>query len=86
MVFENQGKSLIQHCERSELRYVYILSGQNILKNAKNAQLEACGQTVLPERSVFIRQKLVENAKIKKIKCDILSYFQTMSCYIMFLI
>ena len=24
---------------------------------------EACGQTVLPERSVLIEQKLVENAK-----------------------
>ena len=26
---------------------------------------EACGQTVLPDRSVLIGQKLVENAKIK---------------------
>ena len=32
-VFENQRKSLIQHCERS---YVYILSGQKFIKNAKN--------------------------------------------------
>ena len=40
---------------------------------------EACGQTVLPDRSVLIGQKLVENAKIKKkSKCDILSNFQTM--------
>ena len=40
---------------------------------------EACGQTVLPDRSVLIGQKLVENAKIeKKFKCDILSNFQTM--------
>ena len=39
----------------------------------------ACGQTVLPDRSVLIGQKLVENAKIeKKFKCDILSNFQTM--------
>ena len=35
--------------------------------------IEACGQTVLPDRSVLIGQKLVENAKIKK--CDILSNF-----------
>ena len=34
---------------------------------------EACGQTVLPDRSVSIRQKLVGNAKIQKFKCDILS-------------
>ena len=27
---------------------------------------EACGQTVLPDRSVLIGQKLVENAQIKK--------------------
>ena len=39
---------------------------------------EACGQTVLPDMSVFIGQKLVENAKMQKLKCDILSNFQTM--------
>ena len=40
---------------------------------------KACGQTVLPDRSVLIGQKLVGNAKIeKKIKCDILGDFQTM--------
>ena len=33
---------------------------------------------MLPDRSVLIGQKLVENAKIQKFKCDILSYFQTM--------
>ena len=33
---------------------------------------------MLPERSVLIGQKLVENAKIQKFKCDILSNFQTM--------
>ena len=35
--------------------------------------LNACGQTVLPDRSILIGQKLVENAKIQKFKCDILS-------------
>ena len=51
--------------------YVYILSGQKFIKNAgKNCPFwrvlksEACGQTVLPDRSVLIRQKWVENAKI----------------------
>ena len=39
---------------------------------------EACGQTVLPESSVLIGKILVENANIKKFKCDILSNFQTM--------
>ena len=39
---------------------------------------EACGQTVLPDRSVLIGQKLVKNAKIKEFNCDILSNLQTM--------
>ena len=39
---------------------------------------EACGQTVLPDRSVLIGQKLVKNAKVQKLKWDILSNFQTM--------
>ena len=30
---------------------------------------EACGQTVLPDRPVFISQKFVENAKIQIFKC-----------------
>ena len=69
----------------SEASYVYILSGQKLIKNAKNGPFwrvfekpEACGQTVLPDWSVLIGQKLVENAKIHKFKCDILSNFQTM--------
>ena len=44
----------------SEARYVYILSGQKLIKNAKNRQFwrvfekpEPCGQRVLPDRSVF---------------------------------
>ena len=39
---------------------------------------EACGQTVLPDRSILIGQKLMENAKIQKFKCDISSNFETM--------
>ena len=35
------------------------------------------GQTVLPDRSILIGQKLMENAKIKKFKLNILRYFQT---------
>ena len=71
----------------SEASYGYILSGQKFIKNAKNYKFgeffkkrEACGQTLLPDRSVLIGQKLVENAKIQKFKCDILSNFQTMQC------
>ena len=55
-MFENHRKSLIQQFEAS---YVYILSGLKI-KNAKNTRFwdpEDCGQTVLPDRSILIRQK-----------------------------
>ena len=38
---------------------------------------EACGQTVLPDMSILKGQKLVENAKIQKFNCDILSNIQT---------
>ena len=69
----------------SEASYVYILSGQKLIKNAKNVSIlasfwkpEACGQTVLPDRSISKGQKLVENAKIQKFKCDILGDFQTL--------
>ena len=55
-------------------------------KNAKNGPIwrvfenlnNACGQTELPDRSVLIGQKLVENAAIEKFKCDILGDFQTL--------
>ena len=43
---------------KSEASYVYILSGQKFIKNAKNSQFlvsflkpEASGQTALPARS-----------------------------------
>ena len=39
---------------------------------------KACGQTELSDSSVLIGQKLVENAKIEKFKCDILGDFQTL--------
>ena len=39
---------------------------------------EACGQTVLPDRSILLGQKLLENAKIQKFKWDILEDFQTL--------
>ena len=83
-VFENHRKSLIQHCEWSELRlhFEWTKVNQKCLKwfiLANFWKPKACGQTVLlPDRSVLIGQKLMENAKIQKFKCDILSNFQTM--------
>ena len=70
----------------SEASYVYILSGQKLLKKCQKLSIlasiwkpEACGQAVLPDRLVLIVQKMVESAKIQKFfKCDILSTFQTM--------
>ena len=53
---------------RSKIRKLFRLS----------TKLTACGQTVLPDRSILIRQKLKENAKIERFKCDILDDFQTM--------
>ena len=44
-VFKNYRKSLIQHYQRSELRY--ILSGQKLIKNGPFWP-EAYGQKVLP--------------------------------------
>ena len=41
----------------SEVGYVYIL--------ASFWKPKVCGQTVLPDRSVIIGQKLVENARIE---------------------
>ena len=64
----------------SEASYVSILNGQKSIENAKNSPFwrvfekpEACGQTVLPDMSVLIGKKLVENAKMPKIQ---LRYFQ----------
>ena len=51
----------------SEASYVYIFSGQKFSKNAKHGPIwrffESLKLAVLPDRSVLIRQKLVENAK-----------------------
>ena len=49
-----------------------------MLDLASFAKPEAGGQTLLPERSILVGQKLVENAKIEKFKWDILGDFQTM--------
>ena len=69
-VFENRRKSLIRHCERSELRIHFEWTKvnpkcQKVSIWANFCKPEACGQTVLPDRSILIGQKLVENAKIQ---------------------
>ena len=61
----------------SEASYVYIWSGQKLIKNGSFSasfwKPEGCGQTVLPDRSISIGQKLLKNAKIKK---NQLRYFE----------
>ena len=49
-----------------------------MLNLASFLKREPCGQTVLQDRSILKGQKLVENAKIKKLKWDIFGDFQTM--------
>ena len=62
----------------SEASYVYILSGQKFIKNAKSSQFGDFLKTLsLRSNSVTRHVTLVENAKIQKSKWDILSDFQT---------
>ena len=70
-VFENKRKKVSFNIA-SEASYVYILSGQKFIQKCQKYSIlasfwkpEACGQTVLPDRSVLIGQKLVQNAKIQ---------------------
>ena len=41
-------------------------------------KLDADGQSLLPDRLLLIRQKLVKDAKMENSQCDILSNFQTL--------
>ena len=71
-----------------EASYVYFFSEQKLIKSAKNSLFGEDlknwrgGQTLLPDRSILIRQKLVENPKIQIFICYILSHFQTMCIHI----
>ena len=62
-MFENHRKSLIQHCERSELSS-HLLRTKVESKCQKWSILasfwkpETCGQTVLPEGLISIGQKM----------------------------
>ena len=58
-MFKNLRKSLIQHCERSQLRSCQKCSTWCVFKP------EVCGQIVLPDRSILKGQNLSKNAKIK---------------------
>ena len=56
----------------SEASYDHILRVKKFIKNAKKWSIlacfgnpEACGQTVLSDKSILIGQKLVENGKVE---------------------
>ena len=78
-----QNVTVFEYIRKSrEVRYIYILSGQKFIKNVKKGQFwrvfwepEAWSKKMLPDRSVLIGQKLVENDKIKELKCDIFDDF-----------
>ena len=53
IMVENYRKSLIQHCERSELRLHYEF------KRPKMVRFEGFLKAVLPDRSVLIGQNLM---------------------------
>ena len=59
----------------SEASYVYILSGQKLIENAKNGLLwrdfENLGQTVLPERVLFSFQTICD---VRVPKCSPVVY------------
>ena len=79
-MFENHRKSSIQYCEIN-LHFEWTKDYQKCQKwsiLARFWKTETCGQTVVPDMSLLIGQKLVENTKIEKLKSDILSYFQTL--------
>ena len=62
----------------SEASYVYILSGQKFIKNAKNSQFGDIFEKLkwsnsVTRKVILIRQKMLENANIQKIKCNIFS-------------
>ena len=66
-------------CGQTELPDRSLLIGQNLMENAKKGPIlarfwkaETCGQIV-----TLRSQKLLENAKIQKFKCDIFGNFRT---------
>ena len=79
MVFENHIESLIQYCERSELRLQKLIKMQKtgtiwrVFENLKLA-VKQCYQTGYFQK----RQKLVENAKINTIQMRLFGCFQAM--------
>ena len=69
------GTQCLKIIEKSHLtlrakraKFTFRVSRQKWANLASFRKTEACGQTVLPDRLIFIGKKLVENAKIEKFK------------------
>ena len=63
-VFENNIKSRLQHCELRS--YVYILSGQKLIKNTKNSQLWRVFENL--KFASLVRQVTFNRTKMPKLK------------------
>ena len=74
-VWKSQKKS--HSTLRAKQAMITFWMDKSKLKMPKIVHFDEFLKTVLPDRSVLIGQKLVENAKIQKFKCDILSNFET---------
>ena len=66
-MFESQRKSRIQHRERSELHLHFEMTKlhQKCQKWRFYGKPKPSGQKVVPDKSILIGQKLVENAKVQ---------------------
>ena len=66
------------------MSYVYILSGQKFIKNAKIGPFgRVCESLMFVVKQRYqTGQKLAEDAKIEKFKCDIFSDFQSVWLYV----
>ena len=68
----------------SEESYVYILSGQKLIKNWQNIIFENLKPAVKQcfQTSQFITTKKIENVKVEKLNCDIMRDFQVLCALI----
>ena len=66
-VFENH-KKVSFYIIASEASYVYISSGQKFIDNAEISQFSQFETGGVPDKSISIVQKMVENTQIQNLK------------------
>ena len=59
-------------------RAIHIFSTQKLIKNAQYGQFWRAFENSVTGHIYLVGQKLVENAQIQKLICDIWSNFQTL--------